>query len=32
VDDDIEQLLDLGLKLEFLRSGGGHVKELKGEG
>jgi hypothetical protein len=24
VDDDIEQLLDLGLELEFLRSGGGH--------
>ena len=24
VDDDIEQLLDLGLEFEFLRSGGGH--------
>ena len=27
VDDDIEQLLDLGLELEFLRSGGGHRRE-----
>ena len=24
VDDDIEQLLDLGLEFEFLRCGGGH--------
>jgi hypothetical protein len=24
VDDDIEELLDLGLELEFLRCGGGH--------
>jgi hypothetical protein len=26
VDDDIEQLLDLGLELEFLRRGCGHRK------
>lgn len=32
MDDDIEQLLDLGLELELLRCGGGHeFEEMKGE-
>ena len=31
VDDDIEQLLDLGLELEFLRCVGGHVDGLRDE-